>query len=156
MKRKILGVMGPGENASAEVISLAFEVGKIAGEKGYDVLTGGRNIGVMDSALKGAKSVGALTIGILPDAENTQTSEYADVEIYTGMGQARNVINVLSSDIIVAVGMGPGTASEVSIAIKHGKKLILISQDSTTETFFKNIHSSLILCDSVGELENYL
>lgn len=34
---------------------------------------------------------------------------------------------VLSSTVVVAVGMGPGTASEVALALKAGKPVVLLA-----------------------------
>lgn len=45
-------------------------------------------------------------------------TQAVDIPIVTGMGSARNNINALSSNVLVAVGMGPGTASEVALALK--------------------------------------
>ena len=41
--------------------------------------------------------------------------------------------------MIVVLGMAAGTASEVAMAIKAGKKIILLSQDDLTVQFFKKI-----------------
>ncbi|CAK6693479.1 hypothetical protein [Synechococcus sp. CBW1107] len=44
------------------------------------------------------------------------------------MGQARNVINVLSADVVVVCGGGgPGTASEAAHALNAGRPLILLA-----------------------------
>ena len=153
MKRKIAGVMGPGDMATDENIELAFEVGKLLADLGYDTLTGGRNCGVMEAAMKGAKSVGGQTIGILPSANDDEISTFADIQIKTGMGQGRNVINILSSDVIIAIGMGPGTSSEISMAIKHGKKVILLSQSEHARNFFTELSDKVILCSNLKELQ---
>ena len=48
--------------------------------------------------------------------------------VFTGMGQARNVINVLSADVgVVCGGGGPGTASEAAHALNGGRPLILLA-----------------------------
>jgi uncharacterized protein (TIGR00725 family) len=52
-------------------------------------------------------------------------SEYVAIPVFTGIGHARNAINVLSSQTIVAIGLEPGTTSEVSMAIKMKKPVIL-------------------------------
>lgn len=50
-----------------------------------------------------------------------------DLVIPTGLGQARNVINVLSSDVVaICSAVGPGTASEAAHALKAGKPLFLL------------------------------
>jgi uncharacterized protein (TIGR00725 family) len=102
----------------------------------------------MAAACAGAKQVaGSLTLGILPG-----TSEGAgpdvDVAVFTGMGDARNAINVLSSDIIVACGVeGPGTSSEVALAIKAGKPVILLGASSAARAFFRSIGEWLPAAD---------
>ncbi|HLT73472.1 MAG TPA: TIGR00725 family protein [Ohtaekwangia sp.] len=146
MARKIIvGVMGPGESATPEDNEMAFELGRAIAKEGWVVLTGGRSFGVMDAAMKGARDVNGLTIGILPDGNEQLASENADIRIVTGMGSGRNYVSVLSSHIIVVLGMAPGTASEVSLAIKSNKKIILLNQDEITIRFFKNIGTYRIL-----------
>jgi SLOG cluster4 family len=46
---------------------------------------------------------------------------------------------VLTSDVIVVVGMSPGTAAEVSLALKNDRRTILLSQEPLTVNFFKSI-----------------
>src|SRR5690606_2651328 len=146
MARKIIvGVMGPGESATPEDTEMAFALGRAIAKEGWVVLTGGRSFGVMDAAMKGARDVNGLTIGILPDGNEQLASENADIRIVTGMGSGRNYVSVLSSHIIVVLGMAPGTASEVSLAIKSNKKIILLNQDEITIRFFKNIGTYRIL-----------
>ncbi|HEX8038777.1 MAG TPA: TIGR00725 family protein [Chryseosolibacter sp.] len=139
MVKAIVGVMGPGENARPEENEMAFELGKAIAEQGWIVLTGGRSFGIMQAAMKGAHEANGLTIGIIPDDNPHNASEEADIKILTGMGSGRNVINVLSSHILVVIGMAAGTASEVALAIKANKKIILLHQDEITIRFFKNI-----------------
>src|SRR5688572_19949421 len=135
----IVGVMGPGENASPEENEMAFDLGFAIAKNGWVTLTGGRSFGIMDAAMKGAREGNGLTIGVLPDSNDLHASENAQIKIVTGMGSARNFINVLSSNIIVVLGMAAGTASEVALAIKSNKKVILLNQDEITIRFFKNI-----------------
>ncbi len=65
MKKIIIGVMGPGEKATVTDVQNAYELGKFIAQKGWVLLTGGRNVGVMDAANKGAKSVNGLTASYL-------------------------------------------------------------------------------------------
>ena len=44
-------------------------------------------------------------IGIMPSSDKKDLSKYVDIPIITGMGSARNNINVLSSDVLIAVGI---------------------------------------------------
>lgn len=137
--------MGPGENATPDDNEIAFELGRAIAKEGWVVLTGGRSFGVMDAVMKGAKDSGGLTIGILPDSNEQNASENADIRIVTGMGSGRNYISVLSSRVVVVLGMAAGTASEVALAIKSNKKVILLNQDEITIRFFKNIGTYRVL-----------
>ncbi|HEX5170258.1 MAG TPA: TIGR00725 family protein [Cyclobacteriaceae bacterium] len=137
--KTIIGVMGPGESATPDDNELAFELGRGIAKNGWVLLTGGRNFGVMEAALKGARDTNGLTIAILPGENDKEASENAMIRIATGMGSGRNIINALSSKIIVVVGMAAGTASEVAHALKAGRKVILLNQDEITIRFFKNV-----------------
>jgi uncharacterized protein (TIGR00725 family) len=55
---------------------------------------------------KGAREAKGLTIGILPTKDRASISEAVDIPIITDMGSARNNINVLSSDAVIACGVG--------------------------------------------------
>lgn len=136
MSKLIVGVMGPGDSATSRDKNIAFELGHLIAQNGWILLTGGRNTGVMQEASRGAKESGGTTIGILPDSEGHHKSPFVDFPIITGMGNARNNINVLSSDIVIICGMSPGTLSEAALALKNGKHTVLINQNETTRAFF--------------------
>ncbi len=101
--------------------------------------------------MKGAHEANGLTIGILPTDDALNSSEDADIRIITGMGSGRNVINVLSSHILVVIGMAAGTASEVALAIKANKKVILLHQDEITIRFFKNLGTYKVMIANTVE-----
>lgn len=131
--------MGAGE-ASPESIDAARRLGRRIAEQGWILLTGGRPAGVMDAACAGAKEVpGSLTLGILPSVAGGVAAG-VDVAVFTGMGDARNAINVLTSDIVVACGVeGPGTASEVALALKAEKPVILLRAAPPAIAFFQTV-----------------
>jgi len=161
MAKIIVGVMGPGENATPDDNLMAFELGRAIAKEGWVVLTGGRSFGVMDAAMKGARDVNGLTIGVLPDSNEQNASENAEIRIITGMGSGRNYLCVLSSHVVVVLGMAAGTASEVALAIKSNKKVILLNQDETTIRFFKNIGTYRILVaknieETIVQIKEYL
>src|SRR5690606_40341637 len=109
MSKPIVGIMGPGEGAKPDENEIAFELGKAVAAEGWVVLTGGRSFGIMESAMKGAHEANGLTIGVLPTEDPLNASDAADIRIVTGMGSGRNVINVLSSHILVVIGIAAGT-----------------------------------------------
>jgi hypothetical protein len=139
MRKVVIGVMGSGANATSIDCNHAYHLGQLIAQQGWILLTGGRNVGVMDAASQGARQAGGLTIGILPDESDRHLSEAIDIPIFTGMGSARNNINVLSSTIVIACGMGAGTASEIALALKAEKFVILIGQSEISRAFFQQL-----------------
>ena len=144
MRKTIIGVMGPGENATATDLNNAYNLGQLIAKQGWVLLTGGRNVGVMERATQGAKAVGGLTIGILPGNNTTGLSEAVDIAIVTDLGNGRNNINVLSSDLVVACGMGLGTASEIALALKNEKQVVLLTEHRESQLFFTSLSPQLI------------
>ncbi len=141
MRKFIVGVMGAGEGATKKELQEAFRLGELIAREGWVLLSGGRNVGVMQEASRGAKKIaGSLTIGILPTAQ-AQVSKFVDVAIITDMGNARNNINVLSSDVVIACGAGgAGTVSEIALALKNGKPVVLLSSDVRSRDFFARLN----------------
>jgi hypothetical protein len=139
MRKIVIGVMGPGEKATIDDVENAYQLGQLIAARGWVLLTGGRKVGVMDAASRGAKASGGLTVGILPNNNLEAVSEAVDIAIVTDMGNARNNINVLSADVVIACGMGIGTASEVALALKNDKSVILLTQERENTKFFTRL-----------------
>lgn len=130
MKRRlIIGIMGGG-TVSPKVAQAAYQLGGMIAKQGWVLLNGGRNAGVMAASAQGAAEQGGTTVGILPDADTSRMADHIHIPICTGMGSARNAINVLSSDIVVACPGGPGTISEIALALKNGKTVITLDIDT--------------------------
>jgi uncharacterized protein (TIGR00725 family) len=122
-RRKIrIGVMGPAQ-CTEHGWDLAFRVGQGIGKYGAILVCGGRG-GVMEAAARGASESGALTVGILPGSQAEDANPYIDLPIVTGMGNARNAVNVLTSQAIIAIHGGYGTLSEIGLALKCGTPVI--------------------------------
>jgi len=137
MARTLVGVMGPGDDAQAPDCQNAYELGRAIAQRSWVLVTGGRSVGVMDAASRGAHEAGGLTVGILPSSDVRGASSFIDIPIVTGAGQARNNINVLSCHLIFACGIGAGTASEISLALKAGRHAILVEPTAETVAFFR-------------------
>ncbi len=136
--KKIIGIMGATKASEKDLVN-SYELGKYCAEKGYATLTGGLKYGVMNEALKGAKEQGGITIGIMPTDDRTEFSEYVDIPIVTTMKAGRNYIEILTSDIIIACGISAGTSSEISLAIKPKKKIILVGLSEEVNNFYRNL-----------------
>jgi len=123
--RTIIGVMG-GAVIDERTAENATTIGRLIAEEEWVLLTGGRNAGVMAAASRGAAEAGGLVVGILPGDTATGAAPYVDVVIPTGMGDARNAINVLASHVVVALPGGAGTLSEVALALKAGRPVVTL------------------------------
>ena len=137
----IIGVMGGGQSSPADC-EHAYRLGELIAKKGWMLLNGGRKAGIMHASAKGAKNQGGITVGILPDDSCDSASEFIDIPILTGMGNARNCINVLSSDVVVACPGSAGTLSEIALALKNNKPVILLNFQPATpfEAYAKQGH----------------
>lgn len=123
--RTVIGVMGGGVVDEATRI-LARRTGALVAAEGWALLTGGRAAGVMDAASCGAASAGGFVIAVLPDEDPGAATPHADVVICTGMGDARNVVNVLSSHVVLALPGGAGTLSEIALAINACRPVVVV------------------------------
>ncbi|ANV84645.1 TIGR00725 family protein [Picosynechococcus sp. PCC 7003] len=139
MRKLIVGVMGPGAGATPENLTAAYDLGKAIAEAGWVLLTGGRAAGVMAAASQGAKVAGGLTVGILPGKNHQGLADSIDIAICTDLGNGRNNVNVLSADVVVAVGLGLGTVSEIALALKNRKPVILWQPTPATQAFFTEL-----------------
>ena len=80
--------------------------------------------GVMESACRGARSVGGLTLGILPGRDRRDANAFVEVAVPTGLGEARNALVVRAADAVVAIGGAYGTLSEIALALKGGTPVV--------------------------------
>jgi uncharacterized protein (TIGR00725 family) len=124
IRKPIIGVMG-GADVSQSVSDMAFELGAAIAEKGWILLNGGRDVGVMRACSMGAKSKNGTVIGILPGNSKRDANPFVDIPIVTNMADARNLINVLSSDVVVACPGSAGTISEIALALKNDRSVVL-------------------------------
>ena len=117
-----IGVIG-GSEISKDTYRLAQEVGEEIARRGAVLICGGMQ-GVMEAACKGASDAGGLTIGILPGDNRTQANRYVQIPIVSGIGYARNVVVVKSSQAIIAVDGSYGTLTEIGYALQSGIPVI--------------------------------
>ncbi len=148
---RTVGVMGSGSEHHA---SLAVSLGELLAGLEVNLLTGGGG-GVMEAvsrAFVSARRGRGICIAIIPcsevdagTAKDGYPNRFVELPIYTHLphsgirGQeslSRNHINVLTSAAIVALPGGPGTASEVSLAVRYRKPIVIFSPDRTQVAHF--------------------
>ncbi len=134
MRMKTIGVMGSGKTQWSD---LAEPLGHWIASAGYNVLTGGGQ-GVMLAVTRAFCSVpdrGGRSIAVLPTRTDSLAgfvpldgypNPYVDVPIITPLPRrepdaepnalSRNYVNILSSDVVIALPGGPGTIDEISLA----------------------------------------
>jgi uncharacterized protein (TIGR00725 family) len=122
--RVYVAVVGSGV-ATEELYEKARTVGRLVAERGATVVSGGLS-GVMEAAARGATEAGGTAIGILPDEDRRRQNGYLTHSIATGAGQARNLAVVCSGDVVIAVGGEYGTLSEIGLARKVERPVVVL------------------------------
>ncbi|MCC7343795.1 MAG: TIGR00725 family protein [Deltaproteobacteria bacterium] len=120
--KPLVGVIGVAE-ANENERQMAFEVGKLLGAMGLGLVCGGLG-GVMQEASRGCQMAGGTVIGILPGGDKEAANDYVTYAIPTNLGHSRNMLIAHAADLLIAIGTGYGTLSEVAIALKLGKKVL--------------------------------
>ncbi|MES1205577.1 MAG: TIGR00725 family protein [Pseudomonadota bacterium] len=149
--RVIIGVIGPAA-CDPQTAETARSVGRGIAERGGVLLCGGRG-GVMEAAAQGAREAAGLTGGILPGANQRESppNPQIDIALFTGLGEARNWLNVCASDALIAIGGGFGTLSEIALALKAQKPVVLIgSWRFEIEGVVPNIPRASSAAEAVG------
>lgn len=159
---------------------LTRPLGILIARLGYHLLTGageGVMAGVSEAFFNRAPREG-LVIGIIraapqwasegsdparyfPNAVNrwVEIPVYTHLQLSSGDTESRNHINVLTSDLIVALPGGSGTASEVELAIGYGTPLVFFTGAATIDghppRYFQNKRSggSVSIAESLREVE---
>jgi len=133
--RPIIGIIGTASADKSEY-ETSVKVGKEIAKRNCVLICGGME-GVMEGACKGASSENGLTIGILPGSNKSDSNKYVDIPIVTGLSQARNIIVVRSSDVIIAIGGEFGTLSEIAFALKFNIPVVGIKTWDVSEKIYK-------------------
>ncbi|HDL09875.1 MAG TPA: TIGR00725 family protein [Candidatus Omnitrophica bacterium] len=119
-----IGVIG-GSIADKSILNIAEIVGNLVASRGGIIVCGGMG-GVMEAVCKGAKRAGGKTIGILPTRSVYDANPYIDIPIVTGLGEARNLLVVLNSDVIIAIDGAYGTLTEIAFALLYKKPIVAL------------------------------
>ena len=82
----------------------------------------------MAAAARGCRHGGGMSVGLLPGREPEDGNDWTDLPLATGMGEGRNVLVVRAAEAVVAVGGEWGTLSEIALARKIGRPVILLGE----------------------------
>ena len=102
MRKPVIGVMGGGESASAEDCRLAYRLGALIAAEGWILLNEAAilELWMLLQEAPGIEGIDCRYSSRCRHRTRLPLYRYCDCNKYGG---ARNVINVLSSDIIVAM-----------------------------------------------------
>ena len=120
--RTRVAVIG-GSRPGKEALEQAFRVGQLLAREGAVLVCGGLG-GVMESASRGAREAGGLTLGILPGRDPSEANPFIDIPFATGLGYTRNSLVVMNADAVIAIDGEYGTLSEIAYGLIYGKKVV--------------------------------
>ncbi len=128
-RRAVVAVVGNARLDDDESVVEARQLGGALIEAGFRIVTGGLG-GVMEEVSRGARTSPSWTegriLGIVPSYRAADANPWCDVVIPTGMQMGRNILVVASADVVIAVGGGSGTLSELAIAWQLGKPIVAL------------------------------
>lgn len=123
--RPPVGVIGPREATDAER-ERAYLLGRELASAKLAVLCGGRQ-GVMEAVCRGVAECGGVSVGLIPEQDWKSANQYVTVPIATGIGIARNALIACGSRVLVAIGGGLGTISEMALGAQFGRRVFFLS-----------------------------
>jgi len=135
-----IAVIGSSGKIPSNLKEVAERVGQKIARREAILITGGRD-GVMEAASKGARNEKGVVVGILPEDTEIRANPHVNIAITTGIGFARNYINVVSSDAIISIAGSGGTLSEIGYAIALQKPLVLLKGTGGVTDLIANNHT---------------
>ncbi|MGD8339697.1 MAG: molybdenum cofactor carrier protein [Gammaproteobacteria bacterium] len=167
--RATVGVMGSSREGHDQ---LAVPLGGLLARLELNLLTGGGE-GVMTSVSRAyveSRRDRGVCLGIVPcrsvdvrtEPRTGYPNPYVELAIYTHLplsgveGQhdlSRNHINVLSSDVVIALPGGDGTASEVELAVRYARPVVAFA---STAAQVERFDASLTRFFDIADVEAFL
>ena len=143
---KCVAVIG-GRTCTQQEAESAEQVGALLGKRGVVVVCGGRG-GVMEAACRGAQKAGGLTVGILPGSDPADGNSFLSLIFPTSLGHARNALVVQAGQVVIAIGGGYGTLSEIAFALSMKRPVIGIG---TWEAYNRVFDADILYVDSAED-----
>ena len=135
-------MIGPREPVGDQEATAAA-VGAAIASLGLVLLTGGKG-GVMAAASRGAAENGGLVLGYVPDEDWRMANPHVTVPLATGIGPVRNALIARACPVLIAVGGGYGTLSEIAYGL-HFDKLVLTIADAP-------VVDGAVICRDVADI----
>ena len=136
VRRPTVSVIG-GQTEDEPILAVACALGTGLIDSGFRLATGGLG-GVMAAASRGGRESGRWTdgsvVGVLPGLDARAANPFVDLVIPSGLNFARNSLLVAMADVVIAVGGGAGTLSEIALAWQHQKPVIALDTGSGWST----------------------
>lgn len=125
----VVAICGGGQ-ADPRAELAAEALGAAVMRRGAALITGGRG-GVMAAASRGARQARGDApvppiVALLPGADRAAANPWADLVLPTALGDARNAVIVTAAQVVLIVGGGPGTLSEIGLARKAGRPVVVV------------------------------
>ncbi len=170
IENKVITIFGssfpkPGDDE----YEFAYQLGKKLGEAGFAICNGGF-YGIMEATAKGAKEVGANTIGVTVDLFNLKANKFIQKEIRTSNLFERIQKLISIADGFIVLKGGTGTLLEYAAILELNNKNLIerkpIAADKnfwnqlTTlmndrNTFEKRSRIPVFLSNNVDEIVSY-
>jgi uncharacterized protein (TIGR00730 family) len=118
-------------------LDLAYDLGVALARRGHTLVSGGGRVGMMGTVAEGARSMGAYTVGVIPQSLVFQeVADPASDELVTTADMAeRKSVMLAKADAFVVLPGGLGTLDELfevwttgSLAL-HDKPVVLVDVD---------------------------
>ncbi len=130
--RPIIGIIGGGkELCNKDIYEYGLELGHSLLAQGYRIVTGGKG-GIMEAVSRGGMDSESYfegsIIAIVPEDNKKSANDFCDIVIPTGLGINRNIVVVNTADILIAIGGGAGTLSEIAFAWQKNKTVLCVDE----------------------------
>lgn len=166
-KRPIIGVIGSHIDRHD---NYAGPLGEMIARRGYHLLTGGGD-GVMTAVAEAftktpqrkGNAIGIVPVEDMQDLRTLKnyTNPYIEIPILTqlhekamrsNMPLSRNMVNVLSSDVLIILPGLHGSQTESSMALIYEKPAVLFGP----ETAFDNFPEEIRIADDLDIVKNFI
>lgn len=128
-RRRVVSVIGDARIEDPARLVEAQRLGAALMAAGFRIVTGGLG-GLMSAVSEGARGAPeweeGRILGIVPTYRREDANPFCDVVIPTGMQIGRNILVVASGDVVLAVGGGSGTLSELAVAWQLGRPIVAL------------------------------